>query len=355
MKKLRDHGSGYRISCIKLVPREINSDKLIEMKFFFINVVLVFVLLITSSEADIFKQVKKTQIKKGNIVSGQIVWDKKLQIDLGPGEWEVVDHTGWTVSSITSKYAAFAQIINGDTVDKFVEIQNIYLNGKWIDYLHIWLEEVMFKNKYDGCYQRPEYYLLERYKNGAAFNCLIIRHSDVARDLYASDDPHNQHSTAIIRKWLKEKKYKAPPILLEAAHYFYAPQTGRVYLYGVWINPETHGAPKNNFTTEEQSEYHRANIDQYPKKKKFMESFISQQAYMHQKFEEMVGAKPRHKLDLVQYINEKDIKKVIKNKKSKLINNNDNVSKQLKDLNEMYQSGVLTKEQFEKAKNKLLN
>jgi hypothetical protein len=86
-----------------------------------------------------------------------------------------------------------------------------------------------------------------------------------------------------------------------------------------------------------------------------MESFISQQAYMHQKFEEMVGAKPRHKLDLVQYINEKDIKKVIKNKKSKLINNNDNVSKQLKDLNEMYQSGVLTKEQFEKAKNKLLN
>jgi len=325
------------------------------VKFFFINVVLAFALLITSLEADVFKQVKKTKFKKGDIISGQVVWDKKLQIDLDPGEWEVVDNSVWAVNAITGKYAAFVQIINGDTVDKFVEIENISLNGKWIDYLHQWLETVFFKNRYDGCYKRPEYYILDRYKNGAAFNCFLVAHTESERDIYTSDDPHAQHYTAIIRKFLREKNYKFPALMLSAHHYFYAPQIGRVYLYEVWINPETHGAPKNKFTTEEQSEYHRANIDQYPKKKKFMESFISQQAYMHQQFEEMVGAKLRHKLDLVQYINEKDIKKVIKTKKSKLINNNDNISKQLKDLNEMYQSGVLTKEQFEKAKNKLLN
>ena len=62
--------------------------------------------------------------------------------------------------------------------------------------------------------------------------------------------------------------------------------------------------------TEETSEYHRANINNYPKKKKFMESFISQQAYIHKKFEEMTEARSYHKLDLDQYINEKDIKKI---------------------------------------------
>jgi len=325
------------------------------MKFFFINVVLAFALLITSLEADVFKQVKKTKIKKGNIVSGQIVWDKKLQIDLDPGEWETVENDVWAVNAITGRYAAFAQLMNGDTVDKYVSIENVYLNGKWIDYLHQYLEEIFFKNKYDGCYERPEYYLLKRYKNGAAFNCFLVSHMESEREIYASDDPHAQWKTAIVRKWMRDKNYKFPSLMLGSQHLFYAPQIGRVYIYTEIINPETHGAPKNKFTTEEQSEYHRANIDQYPKKKKFMESFISQQAYMHQKFEGMVGAKPRHKLDLVQYINEKDIKKVIKNKKSKLINNNDNVSKQLKDLNEMYKSGALTKEQFEKAKNKLLD
>ena len=33
----------------------------------------------------------------------------------------------------------------------------------------------------------------------------------------------------------------------------------------------------------------------------------------------------------------------------------DDIVKQLKDLNELYKSGALTKEEFEKAKKKLLN
>ena len=34
---------------------------------------------------------------------------------------------------------------------------------------------------------------------------------------------------------------------------------------------------------------------------------------------------------------------------------NDDLVKQLKDLNELYESGVLTEEEFSKAKKKLLN
>ena len=43
--------------------------------------------------------------------------------------------------------------------------------------------------------------------------------------------------------------------------------------------------------------------------------------------------------------------------KSSSINNNEssNIVEQLKKLNELYKSGVLTKEEFEKAKKKILN
>ena len=48
-------------------------------------------------------------------------------------------------------------------------------------------------------------------------------------------------------------------------------------------------------------------------------------------------------------------KKVVKKKKSTQTDSNNSLSQQIKDLNEMYKSGALTKEEFEKAKKKLLN
>ena len=52
---------------------------------------------------------------------------------------------------------------------------------------------------------------------------------------------------------------------------------------------------------------------------------------------------------------EKKKKLKIKKKKEPKKKMNDDIVQQLKDLNELYKSGVLTKEEFEKAKKKLLN
>ena len=146
-------------------------------------VVLGLILFATSADAFVTKT-KKTKFKKGAIISGEIVWDKRLKLDLEPGEWEVVDNWRWTVNAITGKYVALAQM-NGNTVDKFIEIETISVNGKWVSYLHEWFQEVFFKNKYDGCYDRPEYYLVKRYKKGAAFNCFLVMHDDTQKNLYA--------------------------------------------------------------------------------------------------------------------------------------------------------------------------
>lgn len=312
--------------------------------------ILVLGLLFFFSEANAFTITKKTKLKSGYIVSGEIVWDKNFRYTLDPGEWVVVENYRWRVNAITGRLVGLAQLIDENTVDKYVEISSISINGKWIAYLHDWFHQAVFANPYDGCYQRPEYYLLERYKRGAAFNCFKIRHYDVQKNLYASDDPFARNWSNIIRKWLRDNGYEFPKLMLVSSHLFYAPSVGgSLYGIDIVINPETHGAPKNKFTTEETSEYHRANINNYPKKKKFMEIFLSQQAYYHQEFENTVGAKSKHKLDLDQYIDENLIKKT-----SKKNNINLDIGDELEMLDKLYKEGVLTKEEFKKAKKKVL-
>ena len=58
----------------------------------------------------------------------------------------------------------------------------------------------------------------------------------------------------------------------------------------------------------------------------------------------MVKAKKKHRLDLDRYITT-----------TLLIESNNALPNQLKKLNDLFKSGVLTKEEFEKAKKKLLN
>ena len=65
--------------------------------------------------------------------------------------------------------------------------------------------------------------------------------------------------------------------------------------------------------------------------------------------ENLFNAKDRHLLDLDKYIFEEDIK-AVKNEGGKK-----NIVESLNKLNELYKSGAITKEEFSKAKDKILN
>ena len=80
-----------------------------------------------------------------------------------------------------------------------------------------------------------------------------------------------------------------------------------------------------------------------------MDDFLNVAAYEHTKFEEVVRAKSQHLLDLSQF--DIDIEEPIKEFKT----TSSNLTKELKELNELYKSGALTKEEYTKAKKKLLN
>ena len=135
--------------------------------------------------------------------------------------------------------------------------------------------------------------------------------------------------------------------MLESAHVIFARSSSQnYYAIGHTINPKYFNGPTNNFTTEETSEYHLNNIGKFPKHKKFMEKFLSTQSSLHQSIEDSLKLREHIRLDLAKYNpepNKNNTKKDIKD-----------IIDQLNKLNDLYKAGILTKDEFEKAKKNIL-
>ena len=121
---------------------------------------------------------------------------------------------------------------------------------------------------------------------------------------------------------------------------------GKIYGVSYAIDPSILNGPEISFYTEESSEYHKYNIKNYPEHEKIMQKWLSISANRHKVFEKSVKAKERHLLNLSELTS--------LNTGSNENQSNDTIN-QLKRLNDLYKSGVLTKEEFKKAKNKILN
>ena len=114
-------------------------------------------------------------------------------------------------------------------------------------------------------------------------------------------------------------------------------------------NPLYFNGPQHKFSTEDSSEYHPSNINKHPKFKKYMDEFIKISASRHVEFEKIVSAKTHHRLDFSSIgIDNK------KKTKVKTLKNNDMI-KQLNDLKKLLDEGVITQDEFTKAKKKILN
>ena len=148
------------------------------------------------------------------------------------------------------------------------------------------------------------------------------------------------------------KKYnlELPRILLCAYTHFYASSiTETVLGLEYCINPETNGASKTEYTSEEASEYHPQNINKYPDQKKFMENFIKLAAQRHKHFEKEIKAREKHKLDLTEY-GVGDVFQETQTTSSSL-----GLAEELKELDKLYKESILTLKEFEKAKQKILD
>jgi len=310
------------------------------MKKIFGIVILSFLITI-SAYSDV-----KSRYSVGERINNKVILDNKISVKLSDGEWEIIERTGWRWGNFVGQYIFLVKTIKKEIAET-ISLGFIYTGGKRIADVNSWLYEVAFLNKHDGCYKRPEYYKLELFHKGATINCMVIHHTDVNKYIYNPDDKKFAYLNANTIKWIDENSIDLPKIMLTSQHIFFSRQaSSKFYNFSHSINPKFNNGPKTEYLTEETSEYHPFNLDKHPKHKKLMNKFISSESLFHMNMEESIGIKRHQKLQLSQYINKKaKIKKEV---------GGDIISK-ISELNELYKSGALTKEEFTKAKKKLLN
>ena len=283
-------------------------------------------------------------ISQAKIVDNYFYITNKFKIKLSEGKWfEVRDSIGDIGFGLEQRVRGVVKIENNEIME-MIEVYQGSFGGMYASFIDDAIYEMTFKDKYQGCYERPEYFVLEFFQKGRAHNCLTIGHWDVHKDLTNPDDPYGEAAASAYKYWIKSNSIVYPNIFLESNHsYFSRRASSAWYVVFYSINPKSLGGPISNFKTEETSEYNKNNIDNFPDHKLTMEKWISISAKRHLEFEKLTRAKKDHLLNLDGYI------------KENLTIDNSNISQQLQKLNDLYKSGALTKEEFKKAKSKILN
>ncbi len=283
----------------------------------------------------------------GDKISDRLVFNHKYSFELPKGEWIIADRFSYYYYGLVSKGYDLLKIKNKKVTEGF-SVAELKLPAKWQGYLNAAMHEVVFKNKYDGCYDRPEYYVLEYFAKGSSHNCFWIRHLDVYKELNDPEDPELRGVNTQFKAWLRNNKIELPRVAIGSLHSYFSRLTGgKWFVVEHFIDPGTLGAPRSNFVNEDRSEYHKYNISSYPDHKIIMEKMVSIGAKRHKQFELEVKAKDHHKLDLTHLI--------IEPSGDKKIEMNEDIIFQINRLKDLLDSGVITKEEFKKGKEKILN
>ena len=291
-------------------------------------------------------EVNAKRYKVNDVIENQFVMNKKFQLNLPEGKWTVVRSHGSNYYGLASKIYVLVRLENNLLVE-YIEIAEIKTAGVYEDLVNQAIYEAIFKNKYDGCYERPEYSVLEFYAKGSSHNCFTVGHQDLVKDIYDPDDPELKTAYSQLKVWLKNRSIELPKIALYSSHsYFSRLSMGKWLTLGYLVDPKVLNAPKNKFLTEESSEYHKYNINNYPEHNEIMKKWISISAERHVNFEKSIKVIKRHLLDLDQYY-------LAEPSSNNRLSNN--AIEQIKKLNDLYKDGILTKEEFKKAKKKILN
>ena len=198
------------------------------------------------------------------------IFSKKFKTDLPKGEWVIADKYAYEFYGIWIKGYTLLRIED----NKFIEgisIEELKTEGKYQDAVNQAIYEILFKNKYHGCYDKPEYTVIKFYAKGSSHNCFWVGHLDLIKHIYNPDDPELKTANTQLKKWLKKKKFSLPKVALYSEHsYFSRLAMGKWYGLVYTVDPKILNAPDNKFISLESSEYHKYNIDNYPEHKKIM-------------------------------------------------------------------------------------
>ena len=187
----------------------------------------------------------------------EIKFSNKFVLPVTKGKWEVINQYEFNYF-FQFKGNSIVRLKNNEVME-FIWIERANLSSYQNAYIDNAMNEIVFKDKYDGCYTRPEYYIVEVYSKGSTHNCLVIRHIDSNKELFSPDDPGAVNSK--LKKSLRDRSIIIPPIMFDSYHsYFSRLIRGEWFVIQYMANPKLFNSPKINYLTEESSEFHKANI-----------------------------------------------------------------------------------------------
>lgn len=243
-----------------------------------------------------FEKSFSQQLSVGEVVSGKIKLTNSIRFELPKGDWEIVRKSSDIDYGISQRIIGLVQIQNNE-IFQAIEIYEGLLGGMYQSAIDTAINEIVFKNRYDGCYERPEYNKLELYRKGSTHNCMYIEPWDLPKELNNPDDPELRGMGAAYNYWIKEYNYKVPKIVLTSNHSYFSRLVGGNWYRVTYIfNPKIFDAPNSSFQTVETSEFHPGNIDNFVEYKKVMEKFLDLSVERHKSFEKLFKTKKNHKL-----------------------------------------------------------
>ena len=175
---------------------------------------------------------------------------------------------------------------------------------------------------YKSCIERDDYIVFDVNIRGGKVNCFIVRQYNPDKEIFnpvsrITTRYNTNYGIRILKSFFNSSSLQLPNEMYRVDHLYFTPQG--LYAYYEMVNIESF------------------NIS--------LETFLNQSIKKHKIFEEQLNVVPNFKLSFND--------QVIDNNKKNFSEIDDNFEK-LKKLKKLFDEGILTKEEFSKAKNRIL-
>ncbi len=291
----------------------------------YLSLIIISLLLCTNVNA-------KWKYNPGDIVEGDVVYGKKDFFKLPPGKFVV---------GLKAKEREFKDIMLYQIDEKSGYV-------RWaIHFFATGNTQWEWWNPPKFC-KRTNVYFIQKKIGNKRYACWMVNHS-------RSDIAANEGFWAKVREYEIANKLKTPDIFVYSQYeYSKGPKVwGAEYYY----NPELDGVPKPKSLEWDTNEFHKQRVMNHPKHEEFLKKYISITAGFVDAFNTTRKMKSSSALTLnaSEYITNVSINTGDGASSKKEKTSTSSLTQELKSLKELLDSGAITKEEFKKAKDKLLN
>ena len=198
-------------------------------------------------------------------------------------------------------------------------------------------------NPPDFC-KRTDVFFIKKKLGNKTYACWMVNHT-------RNDISADKGFWKKVRDWELQQNYNAPDIWVYSKNEYSKGSriTGSAYYY----NPEQDDVPKPVNLEWATNEFHIQKIKKHPKHEEFMNKYVSVSAALLDKFNQLNKIKSGTSLEADKYITQASINTGIgttsaSGQKGDIVN-------QINALKDLLDSGAITKEEFERAKKKILD